>query len=453
MMFNWHKKESPLLGSLGLGGGVGSKIFVGGGYQYWIATLGGASNDDGNDIALDSSGNIFIVSRTQSDGVANYSGYIAKYDNLGNLQWQRVLGGAGNDVFNGVVVDSSDNVYACGYTSSEGQGSNDTLVVKYNNSGVLQWQKRSGVSGNDILRSIDVDSSGNLWSAGQVVSGNGSNSIGYFVYNSSGTLTYSRDFNLSNKNEYGNGIATSGTDAYVVGYYDAGANGFDFWLGKFNSFANIVWQRYLSTSYGDQPANHGVTVDGSGNVYVAVNFTDGVYPDTTVAKYNSSGTLQWQRKLTQYAHIPPTSITTDSDNNVYVTCNGNGVGVAGNYDLYIAKWDTSGTIQWQRALGGTGTDYSNGIKVIDGIMYIVGTTTSAGEGGNDIVIAKLPADGSLTGTYGSFTYQEVTTVTEAAGTMSSGTASLASNSYSPTTATSTLTDSASTLTSTLTTIS
>ena len=455
-MFNWHKKESPLLGSLGLGGGIGSKTFVGGGYQYWIATLGGASSDFGNDIALDSSGNIFVVAYTQSDGAGGDEGYIAKYDNLGNLQWQRVLGGTGGDAFYGVAVDSSDNVCVCGHTSSEGAGSYDTLVVKYNNSGVLQWQKRSGDQYTDRLYSIGADSSDNLCSVGQVVSTTGTqggNSVAYYVYTSSGSLTYSKAFTLPSFNQYGRGIATSGTDVYAIAHYDdqAAATRFEFWLAKINSSANIVWQRYLKTT-SNNVTGAGVATDGSGNVYVAVYFVDGTN-STTVAKYNSSGSLQWQRKLTQTSYnITPTSIATDSDNNVYVTCNANGVGAVGN-EMYIAKWNTSGTIQWQRALGGTGTDNSTGIKVIDGIMYIVGATQSAGEGGNDILIAKLPADGSLTGTYGSFTYQEVTAVTEAAGTLSSGSQSFSTDPYSPTSATSTLTDSASTLTSTLTIIS
>ena len=123
---------------LGLGGGVGSSL-VGGGSEFWIATLGGSNEERGHDIAIDSNENIFVVGRTSSEGPGDKSGYIAKFDNLGTLDWQRTLGGTSQDQFYGVTIGSSDDVYVCGLTISEGPGSNDTLMVKYNNSGTLQW--------------------------------------------------------------------------------------------------------------------------------------------------------------------------------------------------------------------------------------------------------------------------------------------------------------------------
>ena len=58
------KKEAPFQGFAGMGGGVVSRMLGAGGYEYWIATLGGSSEDESQDIALDSNENIFVVGYT-----------------------------------------------------------------------------------------------------------------------------------------------------------------------------------------------------------------------------------------------------------------------------------------------------------------------------------------------------------------------------------------------------
>jgi len=56
--------------------------------------------------------------------------------------------------------------------------------------------------------------------------------------------------------------------------------------------------------------------------------------------------------------------------------------------------------------GGTGSDLGDAVAIdsADNII-VVGYTASDGAGSNDVLIAKLPPNGSGTGTYGSFTYE------------------------------------------------
>jgi|TARA_R100000479_G_scaffold80538_1_gene39116 hypothetical protein len=438
-----YKKESPFLNLLGMGGGVGSSL-VGGGSEYWIATLGGSSEERGQDIAIDSNENIFVVGRTSSAGPGDKSAYIAKFDNLGSLEWQRTLGGTSEDQFYGVVIGSSDDVYVCGLSVSQGPGSNDTLMVKYNNSGTLQWQKVNGTTLSDYLYSIAIDSSDNVYATGVLANASNLSAIAIYKRNSSGTLQIARNYDHGGSCQ-GAGIVVYGSDQYISGRFDNGSPSFDHVILKVNQYQNIVWQRSLGSNLADLPARHGLAVDSSGNVYAAVQFIDGFYDDIEVVKYNSSGTIQWQRRITQYSPLTPAAITVDDDDNVYVV--GQFSGGAGSRDIFIAKWNSSGTLQFQRALGGTGADYGEGIKVVGDNMYITAYTASDGEGSDDIFIAKLPNDGSKTGTYGSFTYQ-TTSLTESAGSLSGSTPGLAISSAKngPTESTSTLTDAAATLT-------
>ena len=63
-------------------------------------------------------------------------------------------------------------------------------------------------------------------------------------------------------------------------------------------------------------------------------------------------------------------------------------------------------VSWIALLGGTGTDQGNAVAIDSANnIIVVGQTTSDGAGGTDVLIAKLPPNGSRTGTYGSFTYE------------------------------------------------
>ena len=88
-------------------------------------------------------------------------------------------------------------------------------------------------------------------------------------------------------------------------------------------------------------------------------------------------------------------IAVDSSGNVYVTGYTTSDG-AGGADISISKYNTSGVIQWQRTLGGTGIDYGYGIAVdSSGNVYVTGHTGSDGAGGNDISISKYNTSGTI----------------------------------------------------------
>ena len=205
------------------------------------------------------------------------------------------------------------------------------------------------------------------------------------------------------------------------------------------------WIGLLGGSGGD--VAYSIAVDGSGNVYVCGYSNASGTADFLIAKYNTSGAIQWQRRLGDSSSDDRgNSIAVDTSGNVYVCGFSN---ASGTNDLQIAKYNTSGTIQWQRRLGGSSNDISLSIAVdSSGNVYVCGFSNASGT--NDFLIAKLPGDGSLTGQLGgySFTYA-ASTLTDAASSLTDAASSLTDAASSLTSATSSLTDAASSLTSTV----
>jgi hypothetical protein len=218
---------------------------------------------------------------------------------------------------------------------------------------------------------------------------------------------------------------------YVTGFSDNNST-YDLVLAKYNTTGTLQWQRTLGNNTGGSDAGYGVVVDSANNIYVT-GLINGI--GILVAKYNSSGAIEWQRSLTGSAIISAVGAAVDSSNNVYVTAYGDISGSGGaNYDIFTAKYDSAGTLQWQRKLSTTASDQSYGIALdSSGSMYNIGVTNVSGVA--VALLTKFPSDGTLTGTYslGGFTY------TYAASTLTPATSTLADNIGSLSGATSSLT--------------
>jgi len=93
--------------------------------------------------------------------------------------------------------------------------------------------------------------------------------------------------------------------------------------------------------------------------------TNSGYGDIFLVKYNSSGTKQWTKQLGYYSE-QGTGVTTDSSGNIYVTghtqgCNSCSTVMAtrgldgntnlGSLDIFLVKYNSSGTKQWTKQLG------------------------------------------------------------------------------------------------------
>ncbi|MCX7788381.1 MAG: SBBP repeat-containing protein [Spirochaetes bacterium] len=111
------------------------------GNWVWTKIKGGSLADYGNSIALDRNRNVYITGNTRSsfDGQSNNGNsdlFVTKYDSNGNWIWTRFKGGAGNESGNSIVVDSDEYVYVTGSTDwtfddQTNAGSYDMFILKF----------------------------------------------------------------------------------------------------------------------------------------------------------------------------------------------------------------------------------------------------------------------------------------------------------------------------------
>ena len=359
----------------------------------WAKSAGGVADDQANSIAVDASGNTYVTGWFDSDSITfgtttlhnagAYDIFLTKYDASGNVVWAKRAGGASYDYANSVAVDASGNIYVTGYFTSDTawfgthillnsggtDDSEDMFIAKYTPSGTLLWAKSATGLGDDEAYSVAVDASGNAYVSG-----------GFTSF----TLTFG---------------TTMLTNSDVANYTE------DIFLVKYDSSGIVKWAKSAgSNGYSD--GGYSVAVDATGNVYMTgsfispiINFgttiltnadNSGNTSDIFLAKYNSSGTVQWAKSAGSISADYASSLATDASGDAYITgiFEGKNIIFGSNtlinadtssysYDLFLAKYDANGNSLWAKSATGLGDDEAISVAVNSlGNVYVAGAFAS-----------------------------------------------------------------------------
>jgi hypothetical protein len=163
-------------------------------------------------------------------------------------------------------------------------------------------------------------------------------------------------------------------------------------IAKLNSSGTIQWVNAYGTStkgFGAQ----GVVVDSAGGVYALVS-SSSISPQTVYfVKYNSSGTLQWQKNIAYSGfNVYPATLAIDSNDNIYVSVIQNS-GISSR-PSYLLKYNTSGTLIWQICYGpisGSGT--FSAYNIVIGANNDIYTLQSASA--TSAVLTKINSSGTI----------------------------------------------------------
>ena len=264
------------------------------GNPIWAKSLAGTSDDEGNGIALDPSGNPVItgyflsypylidtINLVNSGLGTGADLFVAKFDTAGNVIWAKTAYGNIHDVVgNAIAMDQNGNALITGYYSGDsayfdtitltnGHAVNaDIFIVKYDTGGNVIWvNKADGLTNDDIGISITADANGNAYATG---------------YYKSSSIFFDNDTLINSSGGY--------PDIFIV---------------KLDGQGNTVWAKTAGGSGEDSPFS--IAVDANQNVYIAggfnvnaVSYFDTItlsnpsgYVDLFLVKYDSTGHAQW----------------------------------------------------------------------------------------------------------------------------------------------------------------
>ena len=285
------------------------------GNRVWATYFGGNSYDYGYSIALDGIGNIYLTGGTESNtwsalgGFQNtYAGaedaFLGKFNAVtGNLFWATYYGGISLDEGEGVAADLNGNVYMAGYTfgstgmafngfqNTFGGGLTDDFLVKFDSTGNRLWATYYGGSAYEEAGGVATDANQNVYFTGKSSSTNGIAFNGFqntfagagdaFIakFNPSGNRIWATYYGglgddigcnivIQNTGVYLGGYTESFTGIALAGFQNYFALPRDCFAAKFDTSGN----RYCATYYGSsnaQNSNGHIAVDQSGNVYLS----------------------------------------------------------------------------------------------------------------------------------------------------------------------------------------
>jgi hypothetical protein len=290
---------------------------------------------------------------------------LIKYDSSGTLLSIRSYNGGNTTYAFDMEIDSSGNIYMpvvdnAGYLR----------VVKLNSSFNIVWQYQYG-NYQDILPSLSYPTS---YYRHDDVAGSGWTGT---PYKGQGGLRIDNSGNIY--------IATTGKIA------DSGGTNSNAQLIKLNNNGDFQWMTDIGSTTNNELFRD-LVLDSSGNIYATGHEFLGTRYGAFTVKFDSSGNVLWQTSLnigTNILYPIAFSIDIDSSNNVYIC----GHSRDSDYTGFVAKYNTSGTIQWQRTIKGNSTNgvtdlnsifinNSSGKYYVIGRSHIIPTSRTNGNGGN-----------------------------------------------------------------------
>ncbi len=314
---------------------------------------------------IDENGILYIASTSVSNNnnIPSNSGeedvFVMAVDTLGNIIWTKMLAGTSFERVHRVKARPGGGcIVVCNSSSTNGSFSQnhssyyDAGIFVYNSLGTLLWSKMYGGENDDYLYDIIFTSDGYWTLCGET---------------------------------YSNGGDLSGTGA--------GMN----WVIKINPNNNgsIVWSKTFlgpDSSSPDWLENvYRLTQLSNGNIiltgYTSPNYQDPSLDRISIISITPSGNLNWTKKIGAPGNSDyPGAIVDNGINSFYIfgklqgTVGGGGDAAnyyGGNGDAWIIKLDYNGNIIWEKNLGGSNLDMGFDMKInSEGYLYLAGMTRS-----------------------------------------------------------------------------
>ncbi len=417
----------------------GNVVITAGSTEHWIATQRREDyNTEPRGQRYDSQGNLYALTKSEA-GQGFSVAVITKYTATGSVAWQKSF----TDVFpTALAVDSSDSAYI-----TLGRSEAPVVaVVKFSTAGAIQWQKNYDIGPVMSFDAyIEEKSSSTIALAVTGVTGEipaPNLALVMEISSTDGSVQIKKQLALAEEDQV---VAVTGIDVdgdqnvYVTGYYydDVNDGKNKMFIEKLDEDLDRVWSKSLETDNSYDMAGGDCASDALGNVYAVgtynvdvVNSANGTTSRTAavLVKLNSSGVVQWTRRIVGPCGSVIAGLTATDTGDVYLSSITFANKTTGNFaqeseleqegygsrKIVVARYNTQGAVVWQRYVDVAqideedfdGGDYGIGQAVaVFGDKFAVsgyGRSTNSGPtayGGSadqeaDYFVVQLPTDGT-----------------------------------------------------------
>lgn len=352
------------------------------GAVVWQRVLGGSSTELGAACMEATDGSVMVLGYTWSndgDVSQNHGGsdvWVVKLDPQGNTLWQHCYGGSGSES-GGQILETTDGGFVIhGNTSSTdgdvvgfhpGTSTGDGWAFKITATGVLEWSRALGGSGNE--------------------------SGGRFIQTADGGFLACFSYTESN-------------DGDVTNYHGNG----DCWLVKLSAASAIEWSRTVGGSERESGLDIRELSNGDFMLLAFTQSSDGDIAvqhggyDVLLAKISSTGSLLWVKTYGGTLNDDCRTIIPTDDGGFILSgssasSDGDVTVNQGANDVWVLKVDANGSMVWQRSFGGALDEWAYGYDtdqygvLLSGITYSVDGDVQGHHGDRDLWFLKLSFEG------------------------------------------------------------
>jgi hypothetical protein len=265
-----------------LGCGYGIIKYSGAGVPLWTNSYtGGYCDNIGRAVAVDSSGNVFVTGQSANATGTDEDYATIKYSSAGVPLWTKRYNGPGNgaDLATAIAIDSSGNAVVTGYSTGS-SGSYEFATIKYSGAGVPLWTNRYHGPGNgdDLASGIALDASGNVFVAGSSHAASGASGLATIKYSGAGVPLWTNLYSATNYGSATSVVTDNRGNVFVTGWLDS-----DCLTIAYSNAGVPLWTNRYNAAQGIR-----VAVDGSGNVLVTGEKSNGSSANYVTIKYSSS---------------------------------------------------------------------------------------------------------------------------------------------------------------------
>lgn len=325
--------------------------------------------------------------------------------------FQRSIDFGGDDYANQVGIYNG-NCFMIGSTNAAGAGSFDAQLIKTDFLGNVVFQKQLGGSSTEYGTKLKVSTSGKIVAIGRSNSFSTPANQDFFVFqcDENGTIEWSTVFGTDSL-EYALAISETPDNGYIIAGQTKPNDKYDVLLVKISSTGTVEWEKIL----GNDVTNEGVyevkALGNNGYVlfgYSGIN-TIGLN-EGMIMITDTAGNLSATFLLGGSGDDDIRQIADGTSGTFYAGGSTRSFG-AGQGDIFLAKFDVSSmppALVWFKTYGGTGDDSFSSI-VQDGNNYLISGGTQSFGNGDEGISFKVNDYGDViwAGTYGNTSYERI----------------------------------------------